>query len=141
MAMKFMLPPEVVAHARQSAQLRDPHKIVGLRFSLTDDKAPEVGAAIAAALLGRPALAGVAARAEGNAAQPTVPGQRDYVLFLHLDFDRGVGEVVYNGPEAPVADLLELADEGPIETSSIKLLRALDAKVADNRRLKLGEDL
>ena len=61
-------------------------------------------------------------------------GIAEHLLFLRIDFETGLAEVAYNGPEAPVRALLPTTWSG---TTVIPLsrVREADTKVADERRL------
>ncbi|MEF2549661.1 hypothetical protein VQ045_21415 [Aurantimonas sp. E1-2-R+4] len=63
-------------------------------------------------------------------------GIADHLIFVRIDFGAGNAVVLYNGPEAPVRQLL------PATWSGTKVLRlskvlALDTTVNDEQRLPL----
>ena len=144
--MRFTLPPEALKHAAAGDAIHHPHKIVGLHFAVDGRHAGQIGAAIAAALSGRdnpasPAGIGglVAEGAPDETQRPASqgPAVADYMLFVHLDFDLGFGEVVYNGPGEQVEHLLS-EDGCSVDIMSLKTLREMDAKVPEAKRLPLG---
>lgn len=65
-------------------------------------------------------------------------GKADYLIFLQLDFQRGLAAVEYNGLEAPIRALLpeELAFTGTIKLPALRALAAA-ALPADQVPLKL----
>ena len=144
--MQFKLPPKAVARAKDDHDYRGQHKIIALRFALNNDAAGKIGAAIAAVLSGDHGRSGPATVdgvygpddvTFGQSGPNLRPETRDYVLCLHLDFDLGLGEVVYNGPETALAGILD-PDDPSAEMVSLKKLRGLDARVAADQRLPLS---
>jgi hypothetical protein len=61
-------------------------------------------------------------------------GRADYLIFLSLDFDRCLAQVEYNGPEAPVRDVLPPNFTGTKRVSRRRILE-LDANVSPEDRL------
>jgi hypothetical protein len=58
----------------------------------------------------------------------------EHLLFFHLDYENCRGEVIYNGPEKQVRNLIE-GKKGQ-RTVSAKQLRSMDENVKDDKRLK-----
>lgn len=62
-------------------------------------------------------------------------GIADHLLFLRIDFARGVAEVAYNGPEAPIRRLLPPAGWTGTKRVSLARVLAADGQVAHADRL------
>jgi hypothetical protein len=58
-----------------------------------------------------------------------------HLLFFHLDYEKRCGEVIYNGPEAPVRARYVKGKTSQI-TVTANALRGMDENVALNQRLK-----
>jgi hypothetical protein len=120
------LPPAVAAFCRSHADLKAHYAESGLTFTLDGKLVGDIGEATAALAFGldlcEQRTPGVDAhtrcvqrrsvqiKATGlpKAGPAFTPGEgiADHLLFLRIDFDRGVAEVAYNGPEAPIRALL-----------------------------------
>ncbi len=72
----------------------------------------------------------------GAAFRPiTIEFCAQHLLFFHLDYEKHCGEVIYNGPEAPVRARYVNGRAGQI-TVTANALRRMDENVELNQRLK-----
>ncbi|HLP70891.1 MAG TPA: hypothetical protein VK181_25560, partial [Rhizobium sp.] len=58
----------------------------------------------------------------------------DHLIFIRIDFGAGTAAILYNGPEAPMRELLPPTWPGTKVLRLSKVL-ALDAMVRDDQRL------
>lgn len=136
-------------------RLRDHYKAAALNFTLDGNLIGDIGEAVAAELFGLKLSARGGAGIDGHApdgrsvqvkatgtnrgpAFRIVDAHVDHLLFLAFDLENLKGEVVYNGPEEPVTELLSTAWVGQKAVSMPQISRA-DAMVAEKQRL--GADI
>jgi len=146
------LPDVVTAFCKAHSALREHFASTELTFTLDGKLIGDIGEAIAAQHFGLKLCAkrtkGVDAHAlDGRSVQIKATGSRkngpafnpgrsvaDHLLFLRIDFSTGFAEVAYNGPEAPVRDLLPRTWTGTLVIPLSKILAA-DALVTHSLRL------
>jgi hypothetical protein len=63
--------------------------------------------------------------------------QANHLLVLELDFDRGIGRAVYNGPEHYVREFLPSEPWKGQERVSLSRLRQAAARIRDDERLPM----
>lgn len=152
-ATHFPLPGHVrdLVSARNS--LRDHYAGTDLRFTFDGNLVGDLGEAVAAELFGL-RLAGrsnhgidgytsdgrrsVQVKASGTRRGPAfrpIKEHADYLLVLHFDFGACTGEVIYNGPEAPV--VARLKNFSGQRCVSLPALIRLNAAVPDHERLPM----
>jgi hypothetical protein len=64
-------------------------------------------------------------------------GRADHLLFFRLDFNTQTAEIAYNGPEAPVRDLLPRGKWTGTKVIALAEIRKLNTKVKTGETLKL----
>jgi hypothetical protein len=76
------------------------------------------------------------ATGRANAGPAFTPGKSvaDHLMFVRIDFGAGTAAVLYNGPEAPVRELLPPVWSGT-KVLPLSDVLAKDAMVHDNQRL------
>ena len=151
---EFELPAEIEPLLAARDGLRRRYTSSGLRFTLDGNLVGDIGEAVAAELYGLqltarcgagidamspgPVSKSVQVKASGTFRGPAfreVDLRADHLLFFHLDFDRRVGQTIFNGPE-------EIALEGTptqwVGQLIIPLgrLRKANEKVHDSDRLR-----
>lgn len=148
---RIALPDSVRALVTAHAGLVRAYASTALRFTLDGRLVGDLAEATAAEAFGlelcRVRTAGVDAHApDGRSVQVKASGigkgpaftpgegRADHLIFLLLDFDRAMGHVAYNGPEAPVRAHLPAGFTGT-KRVPIPTIRALDAAVEDRMRL------
>ena len=137
--------------ARNALRVR--YSSVDLRFTLDGNLVGDLGEAVAAELFGL-RLTGrghegvdchasdgrsVQVKASGTRAGPAfrqVKTRADHLLVLHFDYDDCTGEVIYNGPEKPVVELLGSPWNGQ-RCVSVRALKMLDAQLSQSDRLPM----
>ncbi|HEY1613560.1 MAG TPA: hypothetical protein VGF97_07720 [Rhizomicrobium sp.] len=138
----------VQAHNR----LKRHYEATGLTFTLDGKLVGDLAEVIAAELYGlalcecrTPGVDGYAADGRSVQVKATglprkgpafTPGEgiADHLIFLRLDFANANGTVAYNGPEAPIRNLLPVGFVGTKRVPFSKVLTA-DASVAPADRL------
>lgn len=63
--------------------------------------------------------------------------QADYLLVLELDFDRGIGRAIYNGPEHYIRSFLPTEPWKGQKQVSLSKLRQAAARIRDDERLSM----
>jgi hypothetical protein len=115
---EFELPHEIQPLLTARDNLRERYAASGLSFTLDGNLVGDIGEAIASELYGielaarcGPAIDGfspgphrrsVQVKASGTFRGPVFRKHdvgADHLLFFHLDFDRRIGKVLFNGPE------------------------------------------
>ncbi|TCJ37248.1 hypothetical protein [Parafrankia sp. BMG5.11] len=151
--MKFELPPSIQKLIAARNELKAHYSAVDLHFTLDGNLVGDLGEAVAAELFGlrltgrsnegidgyAPDGRSVQGKASGTkrgAAFRPVETHADHLLFFHFDYDGCYGEVIYNGPEQPIRELLPSTwvNQRPV---SAPALRRLNQLVADADRLPL----
>lgn len=115
--MKFMLPEAIKDLVLARNKLRERYSESELTFTLDGKLVGDIGEAVASEIFGlkldaqegidgyAPDGRTVQVKASGTGRGPLfrpVLVRAEHLLFMHLDFENCTGEVVYNGPEAPV---------------------------------------
>lgn len=132
--------------------LRKHYEGTGLSFTLDGKLVGDLAEVIAADIFGltlcRQRTAGVDGHArDGRSVQIKATGllakgpaftpgegRADHLLFLRLNFDKAIGEIAYNGPEAVIRRLLPLEFTGTKRVTLASVLAA-DAAVPETTRL------
>lgn len=150
------LPPAVAAFCKSHAELKTHYADSGLAFTLDGKLVGDIAEATAALAFGlqicEQRTPGVDAhtrcterksvqiKATGlpKAGPAFTPGEgiADHLLFLRIDFDRCVAEVAYNGPEAPIRQLLPAPGWTGTKRVSLKKVRAAATAVPADARLQ-----
>lgn len=148
------LPEPVKAFFAAQTAIRMHFAHTGLTFTLDGKLVGDIGEAVVAEAFGitlcKKRVPGVDGHAvDGRSVQikatglakagpAFTPGEgtADHLIFVRIDFEFGTAAVLYNGPEAPMRQLL------PPTWSGTKVLRltkvlALDATVRDDQRLSV----
>lgn len=150
---RFSLPAHVRDLVAARNKLRDHYADIDLRFTFDGNLVGDLGEAVGAELFGLKLTGrsneGIDAyTADGKSVQIKASGTRrgpafravdtraDHLLVLHFDYDGCVGEVIYNGPEEPVVDLLPEIWNGQ-RCVSLPALTRLNAGVAESDRLPM----
>jgi hypothetical protein len=148
----IILPEPVKALYAAHAAMCEHFVHTGLAFTLDGKLVGDIGEAVVAEVFGitlcqkrTPGVDGHAAddrsvqiKATGllKAGPAFTPGEgiADHLIFVRIDFGAGSAVVLYNGPEAPVRQLLPPMWSG---TKVIRLskVRAIDAALSDEQRL------
>ncbi|HEY5088647.1 MAG TPA: hypothetical protein VIK30_01690 [Polyangia bacterium] len=150
---EFELPAEIEHLLAARDALRRRYLASGLRFTLDGNLVGDIGEAVAAELFGielssrcgagidgyspGPSRRSVQVKASGTARGPAfrrVELRADHLLFFHFDFDRRLGQVIYNGPEKLALFHFPATWVGQ-RVVPLGYLRAADARVADVQRL------
>ena len=150
--MTFRMVQAVTDFVDAHNRLKRHYEATGLEFTLDGKLIGDLAEVIAAELFGltlcvrrTPGVDGHAP--DGRSVQvkatglPTkgpafTPGEgiADHLIFLRLNFATATGTVAYNGPEAPIRELLPVGFTGTKRVSLSKVLAA-DASVAPADRL------
>ena len=151
--MRFELPPSVQKLVAARNELKEHFSEVDLHFTFDGNLVGDLGEAVAAELFGlkltgrsnegvdgyAPDGRSVQVKASGTkrgAAFRPVETKADHLLFFHLDYDGCYGEVIYNGPEEPVREVLPETWVGQ-RCVSAAAFRRLDKIVAESDRLQI----
>ena len=151
--MRFELPPSVRKLIAARNELKAHYADVDLHFTLDGNLVGDLGEAVAAELFGlkltgrsdegmdgyAPDGRSVQVKASGTkrgAAFRPVETKADHLLFFHFDYDGCYGEVIYNGPEEPVRDVLPSTWIGQ-RCVSAAAFRRLNELVQNHLRLEL----
>lgn len=147
--------PSAISHLyRAHRRLQKHFAWTELTFTLDGKLVGDIGEAIAAANFGvelcarrtrgvdghapdgRSVQVKATGRTQAGPAYSSGEGVADHLLFFRFNFERGTAEVAYNGPEAPIREMLPGRLNG---TRVIPLANVLDAnaKVEARRRLKV----
>jgi hypothetical protein len=151
---EFPLPPAIADLVAARNRLRDHYKAAGLKFTIDGNLVGDLGEAIAVELFGirlveRRATQGIDGYApDGRSVQVKATGtgrgpafrlvetKANHLLFFDLDFERGAGTVVFNGPEAIATRLLPAHFQGQRALSPLQIQMA-DAAVKPEQRLEM----
>lgn len=146
------LPEAVISFCKSHNALRDHFVSTGLAFTLDGKLVGDIGEAMAAEcfdlILCNKRTKGVDAHTrDGRSVQVKATGKSksgpaftpgegiaEHLLFLRIDFLRGIVDVAYNGPEAPIRAMLPTSWTGTYLVSLPKV-QAADARVDDHLRL------
>ncbi len=151
--MKFDLPPSIQKLITARNELKAHYSSVDLHFTLDGNLVGDLGEAIAAELFGlkltgrsnegvdgyAPDGRSVQVKASGTkrgAAFRPVEVKADHLLFFHFDYDGCYGEVIYNGQEEPVREILPETWLGQRSVSA-SAFRRLDKIVLEADRLQI----
>ncbi len=151
--MRFDLPPSIQKLIAARNELKAHYSAVDLHFTLDGNLVGDLGEAIAAELFGlkltgrsnegvdgyAPDGRSVQVKASGTkrgAAFRPVEVKADHLLFFHFDYDGCYGEVIYNGPEEPVREILPESWVGQRSVSA-PAFRRLDKLVLEADRLQI----
>lgn len=152
MSHRFQLPPAIVDLVAARNRLREHYASVGLEFTLDGNLVGDLGEAIAAEIFGiklvparsttgidgfAPDGRTVQVKATGRGRGPAfrlVETKADHLLFFDLDFEVGVGQVVFNGPEHIATAALPTMFVGQRSLTPLQI-RAADTRVAPADRL------
>ena len=63
-------------------------------------------------------------------------GRAELLLFLRINFGAGLAEVAYNGPEAPIREMLPASGWEGTKRASLPLVLAADLRLKDHERLR-----
>ena len=156
MAITFELPQEIEPLLIARDRLRERYAASELRFTLDGNLVGDIGEAVAAELFNisltkrcGAAIDGftrglvrksVQVKASGTGRGPAFRKQEigaDHLLFFHFNFDRRVGEVVFNGPEKAALALMPSTWIKGQRTIDLKRLRRADALVSAEDRLEM----
>lgn len=147
----FLLPPVITDLVQARNRLRDHYRAANLDFTLDGNLIGDIGEAVAAELFGlklsprngtgidghAPDGRSVQVKATGTNRGPAfrmVDTRADHLLFLVFDLENLKGEVVYNGPEEPVIQLLPTSWVGQ-KTVSISQIKRMDTLLREEQRL------
>lgn len=152
--MRLSLPTVVQDLWRAQQSLVQFYEHTGLRFTLDGRLVGDIGEAVALQhfdlIAPKKRTKGVDAfTRSGRSVQVKATGQpdkgpaytpgsgtADHLLFFQIDFASGTASVVYNGPEAPVRELLPPVWQGTV-VLRLGDIRAVAATVANDERLPL----
>lgn len=152
MSHRFLLPPAIADLVAARNRLREHYELVGLEFTLDGNLVGDLGEAIAAEIFGiklvptkatmgidgyAPDGRTVQVKATGKGRGPAfrlVETKADHLIFFDLDFEAGIGVVVYNGPEHIATAALPKVFAGQRSLTPLQI-RAADARVAPADRL------
>ena len=147
------MPAEIQPLLAARDALRRRYASSDLRFTLDGNLVGDIGEAVAAELFGLeltvrcgagidgmspgPASRSVQVKASGTFRGPAfrkIDLRADHLLFFHFDFDRRVGQTIFNGPESVA---LEGTPDSWVGQLNIPLgrLRKANARVSDDERL------
>ena len=150
---RIALPDEVCDLVAAHQALVASYAYTGLRFTLDGRLVGDIAEVVAAEAFGlelcqirKPGVdahardgRSVQIKASGSGKGPAFTpgeGRADHLVFLMINFSRGEAHVRYNGPEAPVRELLPVLVSGTKRVSLPRIL-ALDADLAEAQRLPL----
>ena len=149
---KFQMDEEIRAFVTAHRRLRDHDGEWGLKFTLDGKLVGDLAEVLAAQLfdlqLCKKRTKGVDGHAwDGRSVQVKCTGssrkgpaftpgegKADHLIFLQLDFEKATGTVAYNGPEAPIRQLLPAGFAGTKRVS-------LTAVLAAGKRVAVGDQL
>lgn len=151
--MKFQLPSPIRRLIDARNDLKAHFSGVDLSFTLDGNLVGDLGEAVAADLFGlkltgrsheaidgyAPDGRSVQVKASGTArgaAFRLVDTKADHLLFFHFNYDGCYGEIVYNGPEEPVREILPEVWVGQ-RCVSATAFRRLDKLVREKDRLPM----
>lgn len=151
--MRFDLPPSIQKLIAARNELKAHYSSVDLHFTLDGNLVGDLGEAIAAELFGlqltgrsnegvdgyAPDGRSVQVKASGTkrgAAFRPVEVKADHLLFFHFDYDGCYGEVIFNGPEEPVRQILPETWAGQRSVSA-PAFRRLNKMVSEADRLPM----
>jgi hypothetical protein len=151
--VRFELPTSIQKLIAARNELKAHFADVDLHFTLDGNLVGDLGEAVAAELFGlkltgrsnegvdgyAPDGRSVQVKASGTkrgAAFRPVETKADHLLFFHFDYDGCYGEVIYNGPEEPVRDILPPSWVGQ-RCVSAAAFRRLNKLVENDQRLEL----
>lgn len=151
---EFSLPDEITPLLAARDSLKARYAASELRFTLDGNLVGDLGEAVAAELFGlelssrcgaaidgfspEPRRRSVQVKASGTFRGPAFRRQdvgADHLLFFHFDFDRRVGQVLFNGPEKIALAQMPTSWVTGQRMISLKRLRAADATVLPEDRL------
>lgn len=151
---EFALPDEITPLLAARDSLKARYAASELRFTLDGNLVGDLGEAVAAELFGlelssrcgaaidgfspEPRRRSVQVKASGTFRGPAFRKQdvgADHLLFFHFDFDRRVGQVLFNGPEKIALAQMPTSWVTGQRMISLKRLRAADATVLPEDRL------
>ena len=151
---EFDLPDEITPLLAARDSLKARYAASELRFTLDGNLVGDLGEAVAAELFGlelssrcgaaidgfspEPRRRSVQVKASGTFRGPAFRKQdvgADHLLFFHFDFDRRVGQVLFNGPEKIALAQMPTSWVTGQRMISLKRLRAADATVLPEDRL------
>ncbi|MEX0342032.1 MAG: hypothetical protein AB3N06_05555 [Erythrobacter sp.] len=153
MKRHFKLPSYVGDLVAARNRLKDHFADCNLHFTFDGNLVGDLGEAVAAELFGlkltgrsnegidgyAPDNRSVQVKASGTRRGPAfrpVDTRADHLLVFHFDYDSCVGEIIYNGPEEPVIELLPEEWSGQRCVSLTKLI-ALDSSLVESDRLPI----
>lgn len=150
---KFELPSYVRELVAARNRLKEHFRDCDLHFTFDGNLVGDLGEAVAAEIYGlrltgrsNEGIDGYAPDPDGRSVQVKASGTRrgpafrpietkaDHLLVFHFDYDGCLGEVIYNGPEAPVVDLLPEVWSGQ-RCVGLRQLIALNETLAVHERL------
>jgi len=152
MKNEIVLPNAVTRLWRAHEALRKHFAYTNLAFTLDGKLVGDIGEAVASKAFGiklcgsrTPGVDGharngrsvqIKATGKSNGGPAFTPGEgvAEHLLFLRLDFKRGIATVVYNGPEAPIRRLLPKRWSGTKVIPLSKITTA-NEKVPSKKRL------
>uniref|UniRef100_A0A183CN41 MmcB family DNA repair protein n=1 Tax=Globodera pallida TaxID=36090 RepID=A0A183CN41_GLOPA len=152
--MPFRLPAAIRPLLTARNALRQHYESVGLNFTFDGNLVGDIGEAVAAELFGLKLLprcsAGIDATApDGRTVQVKATGtgrgaafrlidtSADHLIFLDLNFETSLGDVIYNGPEHVVRACLPATWTGQRSVSYARL-KACNATVSEADRLRFA---
>jgi hypothetical protein len=152
MQIFFKLPELIKELVIARNNVRDHYKASGLPFTFDGNLIGDLGEALAAEIYGikltAPNGTGIDGHApDGRSVQVKTSGRglgpafrmvdtrAFYLLVFHLDLVKCEAEVVFNGPEEHVINMLRTPWTGQ-QTISVRRLREANSEVPDNERLK-----
>lgn len=148
---KFELPEHVKELISARNKLRDHYSSANLTFTIDGNLVGDLGEAVAAERFGLE-LTGrsnkgidgyvgkksVQVKASGTGRGPAfrkVDTDADHLLVIHFDYEGCSGEVIYNGPEHYVKELLSSRSEKGQRAVSLSALRKQNLLVPEEERL------
>jgi len=153
---QFQLPHEIVPLLMARDELKRRYASSELNFTLDGNLVGDIGEAVAAELFdiklskkcGRaidgftrgPDPRSVQVKASGTFRGPAFRKSElgaDYLLFFHFDFDRRMGEVVFNGPERVALSLMPKTWIAGQRMISVARLRKANLEVPVGDRLTM----
>jgi hypothetical protein len=151
--LKFRLPDQILHLVEARNLLKAHYSAVDLRFTFDGNLVGDLGEAVAADLFGLkltgrsnegidgfgPDGRSVQVKASGTkrgAPFRHVETHADHLLFFHFDYDNCEGEVVYNGPEQPIRNVLPQVWVGQRSVSA-SAFRRLNKLVRESDRLPI----
>jgi hypothetical protein len=152
--MNYRLPAEVAALCKARDALKHRFNETRLNFTLDGKLVGDIGEALALEFFdlkpcpmrtkgvdcvtqdNRQVQVKATGRANSGPAFTPGDGVADQLLFIRLDFDAETWSVAYNGPEAPIRDLLPEQWSGTVVVRLAKVIEA-NGLVAESDRLPL----